>query len=223
MRKLKSILVDIKIMLKLPPIIKTLETESEFRLKEKGSFFLSISKPVENEEEATSFLNSIRKKYYDATHHCYSYKFVDGQFKYSDDGEPNGTAGIRIYNAQNHFELTNLITIVVRYFGGTKLGVGPLGKAYYNSSFQNLNSSSIIEQQLYQHAEINYHFDQSKTVHHLISKHQAIVRQSIYDPSPIIQCLVPVSQSKIFNGEKDSLQHNGINVELKENFEYLKK
>ncbi len=210
-------------MLKLPSTIKTVESESEFRLKEKGSTFLSISKPAENEAEANTFLNLIRKKYYDATHHCYSYKFVDGQFKYSDDGEPNGTAGIRIYNAQNHFELTNLVTVVVRYFGGTKLGVGPLGKAYYEASLQNLNLSSIIEKQLYQHTEISYRFDQSKTVHHIISKYSALIRNSLYEPAPKIECLVPIDQVKKINGERDSLHQTGINIDLKKSFEYIKK
>ncbi len=142
-------------MLRLPSIIKTPESESEFKLKEKGSSFISISGPIENEKEANTFLNSIRKKYYNASHHCFSYKLADGQFRYSDDGEPNGTAGIRIYNSQNYFGLTNLITVVVRYFGGTKLGVGPLGKAYYKSSSQNLASSTITEKHLYQQAEIS--------------------------------------------------------------------
>ncbi|MCB9247399.1 MAG: YigZ family protein [Ignavibacteriales bacterium] len=64
-----------------------------------------------------------------------------GEEKYSDDGEPNGTAGLRIYNAINHFELNNVLVVVVRYFGGTKLGVGPLGKAYYNCALEVLDSS----------------------------------------------------------------------------------
>lgn len=210
-------------MIKLPPLIKTLATESEFRLKEKGSTFLSISKPVESEEEAVAFLNSARKKYYDATHHCYSYKLVDGQFKYSDDGEPTGTAGIRIYNAQNHFDLTNLITIVIRYFGGTKLGVGPLGKTYYKASFQNMNSSTIVEKQLYQSAEIKYKFDQSKTVHHLVSKYSITIKQSIFEPSPMMECLVPIPHLEKFYSEINSLGHSGISLDLKEKFQYLKK
>lgn len=210
-------------MVKLPPIIKTLENESEFRLKEKGSSFLSLSKPIESEEEAAAFLNSIRKKYYDAAHHCYSFQLVDGSFKYSDDGEPNGTAGVRIYNAQNHFHLTNLITIVVRYFGGTKLGVGPLGKAYYDASFQNLNSSSSIEKFLYRLAEIKYQFDQSKTVHHIISKNSALIRSSLYEPTPHIICMIPEENVEKIRGEKDSLKKSGIYLDLRESIEYKKK
>ena len=210
-------------MMKLPHVIKTLTSEAEFTLKEKGSTFLSISKPVGSEEEAKMFLNSTRKKYYDATHHCFSYKLINNQFKYSDDGEPSGTAGIRIYNAQNHFELTNLITIVARNFSGIKLGVGLLGKTYYESAFQNLNSSVIIEKQLYQLAEIKYQFDQSKMVHHLISKYSVKIEQSIFESSPKIKCFVPIDNSKNFAGEMNSFFHAGIHLNFKTKFEYLQK
>ena len=210
-------------MMKLPHVIKTLTSETEFTLKEKGSTFLSISKPVGSEEEAKMFLKSTRKKYYDATHHCFSYKLVNNQFKYSDDGEPSGTAGIRIYNAQNHFELTNLITIVARNFGGIKLGVGLLGKTYFESAFQNLNSSAIIEKQLYQLAEIKYQFDQSKMVHHLISKYSVKIGQSTFESSPKIECFVPIDNSKNLAGEMNSFFHAGIHLNFKTKFEYLQK
>ena len=141
-------------MAKLPDKIKTIIKDSEFRFKEKGSVFIGLSFPINSEEDAESFLLSVRKKYYDATHHCYSYKLTDGTFKYSDAGEPNGTAGIRIYNAQNHFDLTGILTIIVRYFGGVKLGVGPLGKAYYETAYQNLKSSETEDRILHQQIQL---------------------------------------------------------------------
>ncbi|MBA4407338.1 hypothetical protein C0389_08695 [bacterium] len=175
-------------MNKLPEKIKTIVSESEFKMKEKGSSFVSFSKPVKNVEEALSFLSSLRKKYYDATHHCYSYQFVDGSFKYSDDGEPNGTAGKRIYNAQIHFELTNLLTVVARYYGGLKFGVGPLGKAYYESAFKCLETSKIKELTLHQKIEIQYEFEFSNFIHHLISKYSLIIEQNIFGPKSMIVC-----------------------------------
>jgi uncharacterized YigZ family protein len=200
-------------MTHLPDKIKTIADESEFRLKEKGSSFISISKPVQSEDESAAFLSSLKKKYYDATHHCYSYKLIDGKFKYSDDGEPNGTAGIRIYNAQNHFELTNLITVVIRYFGGVKLGVGPLGKAYYEASYRNLDESKIIEKNLYNEIEISYNFNDSKTVHHLISKHLLIIKQSLFEEQPKLICLIPSSSAKNF--ELDISNMNGSIVAIR--------
>ena len=186
--------------------IKTITAESEFRLKEKGSLFIGLSSPINNEEEGTLLLNAVKKKYYDATHHCFSYKLADDTFKYSDDGEPSGTAGIRINNAQNHFELTNIITIVIRYFGSVKLGIGPLGKTYYDTAIKNLESSNKIEQELYQKIELEYNFEQTKYVHYLISKFDLEVNKNLFESSPIMNC--SIKASKI----------SEIQLELKENY-----
>ena len=181
-------------MSNLPFKIKTISSESESRIKEKGSLFVGLSLPISTEEEGIIFLNSVKKIFYDATHHCFSYKLADGLFKYSDDGEPNGTAGIRINNAQNHYELTNIITIVVRYFGGMKLGVCPLGKAYYESAIQNLESSKKIEKELYQKIELEYKFEQTKFVHHLISKYGLVVNMNSFESSPTVYCSIKASR-----------------------------
>ena len=205
---------------KLPDHIKTPAGESEFRIKEKGSAFISLAKPAWNENDAVLFLNSIKKKFYGATHHCYSYKLADGTFKYSDDGEPNGTAGIRIYNAQNHFDLTNLITIVVRYFGGVKLGVGPLGKAYYEAALGVLNSSTIEEMILHHEITLTYNFDQSKTLHHLVAKHSLIIRENIFEEHPRMICLVPAGNESNFFSDISTLTTK-IGAIRAENPEYI--
>ncbi|MDY0082235.1 MAG: YigZ family protein, partial [Ignavibacteriaceae bacterium] len=129
----------------LPEQIKTIKEYRQNSFKEKSSEFLAIVYPVENVSAAQDYLQEIRKKYYDASHHCYSYKIKTGEQKYSDDGEPNGTAGIRILNAIEHFGLTGILLFVVRYFGGIKLGVGQLGKAYYNASIGVFEHSEIIQ------------------------------------------------------------------------------
>lgn len=208
-------------MNKLPEKIKTIASESEFRIKEKGSAFVSFSKPVKNVEEAASFLTSLKKKYYDATHHCYSYRFVDGSFKYSDDGEPSGTAGKRIYNAQIHFELTNLVTAVVRYYGGTKLGVGPLGKAYYDSAFHCLESSKVVELVLHQRIEIRYEFEFSNLTHHLISKYSLIIEENVFEPHPLLICSIRNSIVDQFRSELSALSNNQIACKRLDEFCYL--
>jgi len=210
-------------MAKLPDKIKTIIKESEFRFKEKGSLFISLSYPVKSEEEAESFLLSVKKKYYDASHHCYSYRLTDGSFKYSGAGEPNGTAGIRIYNAQNHFELTSLLTIVVRYFGGIKLGVGPLGKAYYETAFNNLKSSETEERILYQSIQIKFDYDQTKSVHHLISKYQLLIEESIFDSMPVMNCLIPVIQIEKFISELKENYNCNIKVILSDEYKFIKR
>ncbi|MDP3581360.1 MAG: YigZ family protein [Ignavibacteria bacterium] len=205
----------------LPEKIKTIKQNSEFKLKEKGSLFLCICEPVQTEEEALHFLTKIRKQYYDAAHHCYSYKFQNGTFKYSDDGEPNGTAGIRIYNAQNHFEVTNLVTVVVRYFGGTKLGVGPLGKAYYNSALECLANSQIEEMVLFKKIEISYDFSLSKTVHHFVSKFKLIINKNDFVIRPKMVCLVRPSAEQDFTSELIAASKNKIAITQTGEFSYI--
>ncbi len=210
-------------MAKLPEQLKTISSECEFKLKEKGSSFISISKPIETEEEAAIFLTSLKKKYYDATHHCYSYQLVDGSFKYSDDGEPNGTAGKRIFNAQTHFGLTNLITVVIRYYGGVKLGVGPLGKAYYDSAYQNLESSKTEEKILHAQIEIEYDFEFSNLIHHLISKYGLIIQNHLYEPKPVLICLIRYSILDQFSSELSLSSNNKVSVQRTETLSYRTK
>jgi uncharacterized YigZ family protein len=205
----------------LPYQIKTIAGESEVRLKEKGSMFIGLSIPISTEEEGINFLNSVKKKYYDATHHCHSYKLADGLFKYSDDGEPSGTAGIRINNAQNHFELTNIITIVVRYFGGVKLGVGPLGKAYYEAAIQNLEASKKIEKELFQKIEIEYQFEQTKYVHHLISKFGLVVNKNLFELSPVMHCSIKASRINELSSELNENYNPKLVLRITDNLFYM--
>ena len=174
-----------------PQAIQTIREFVEFRFKEKGSLFIGQAFPIETEDEFSERLNGIKKEFYDATHHCYAYKLLDEKFKYSDDGEPNGTAGIRIYNAIQHFDLVNVGVVSIRYYGGTKLGVGPLGKAYYQSAFETLKSSKIYKKENFSHLKIIYGFDQTNLVHHLISSFNARIENNSYEKdNPVITCFV---------------------------------
>jgi uncharacterized YigZ family protein len=100
--------------------------------KEKGSKFLAFAEPVINEDEAKAILEKYRKQFHDARHHCFAWAigFTRESQRMNDDGEPAGTAGRPIFGQILSFDLTNLIIIVIRYFGGTKLGVGGLINAY---------------------------------------------------------------------------------------------
>lgn len=206
----------------LPLEIKTISYETEFKLKEKGSIFIAKSFPVFYEKDIEQKINFIKKEFYDATHHCYSYQLHNNTIKYSDDGEPNGTAGLRIYNAQNHFELKNILTIVIRYFGGTKLGVGPLGKAYYDSAYGSLSHSKIKTLQLYQSLIISYDYSQSKNVHYLINKFDIKIIKNDFSEYPKINAFI---NFKIINQfEEESIKFTPyINILLEDNFEYFEK
>ncbi len=111
---------------------KTITDRGEGLYKEKGSKFIAIAFPVDSEEDVKQKLSEVRKQYFDARHHCYAYVLGadKSQFRANDDGEPSGSAGKPILNQIYSFELTNVLVVVVRYFGGVKLGVSGLVTAY---------------------------------------------------------------------------------------------
>jgi len=170
----------------------------EFKFKEKGSIFLAQIFPAVDETEAANTLLTIKKKYYDATHNCYSYRIYPDIFKYSDDGEPNGTAGIRIFNALKHYNLYNCILVVTRYFGGTKLGVGPLGNAYYNSAIEVIKSANIEQKHLHNLIKIEFDFSLSKTIYHLIEEFNLKIDKTTYSDIAIIQGNILTSKYCLF-------------------------
>lgn len=111
---------------------KTITDRGDGLYKEKGSKFIAIAFHVVSEEDVKQKLSEVRKEYFDARHHCYAYVLGvnKSQFRANDDGEPSGSAGKPILNQIYSFELTNVLVVVVRYFGGVKLGVSGLVTAY---------------------------------------------------------------------------------------------
>ncbi len=122
----------------------TIERESKAEIKIKGSRFIGEAHRADDINEALRKLGEVRKREYNATHHCYAYVVGLGReeaFKYSDDGEPNGTAGRPIYDVITGTGVTNLLCVVTRYFGGTKLGTGGLVRAYSEAAKETLAAS----------------------------------------------------------------------------------
>ncbi|AFM02701.1 uncharacterized protein, YigZ family [Bernardetia litoralis DSM 6794] len=125
----------------------TIKNPSEGEYKEKGSKFLAFAFQVKTEEEIKEHLEALRKKYYDARHHCYAYQLgQNGElWRANDDGEPNHSAGTPILNQIKSFNVTNVLVIVIRYFGGTKLGVSGLIRAYKTATEEALDAAEIEE------------------------------------------------------------------------------
>ncbi len=192
--------------------IKTINSFYENRLKEKGSIFIAQIYPVKSNYYAKMTLETIRKKYFDATHHCYAYSVMYEETKYSDDGEPTGTAGIRILNAINHFELTNILAIVIRYFGGTKLGIGPLGKAYYQSVITALENCNIVEKILYKKVRIEYTYNLISQIHHLLSQYKAKEISNKFVETPAIECFIEKGLYAKFEAELLNKTKNRVKI-----------
>ena len=126
----------------------TIKEDCSAEITEKKSKFICNVFHVESVEEAEKKLNIIRKKYHDARHNCFVYKVVEeGVFKASDDGEPSGTAGVPMLNIVNGRNISNVLVVVTRYFGGILLGTGGLVRAYSLATTTALDSATIIKQE----------------------------------------------------------------------------
>lgn len=128
-------------------LYKTIEEAVEVTMRERSSKFLSFIYPVENEEQIREALDALRKRYFDATHHCYAWRLGPRgeQFRANDDGEPSGTAGKPILGQMLSHEITDCLIVVVRYFGGSKLGVPGLIAAYKESAANAIEAATVVE------------------------------------------------------------------------------
>ena len=133
----------------------------EVIFKEKSSKFLGYAFPVTSEEEIKAHLEAVKKVHFSARHWCYAWQLGYGRhqrYRANDDGEPNNTAGIPIYGQIQSFELTNVLVIVVRYFGGIKLGVGGLVQAYKTTAQLTLQEIEIEEKLITEELVINFDY-----------------------------------------------------------------
>lgn len=185
----------------LPEHIKTVLEFNESVYKEKGSEFIAQIYHIEDVKQAELIIDSVRKKFFDATHHCFALKLATGEIRSSDDGEPKGTAGLRILNAIEHFELTNVMIVVIRYFGGTKLGVGPLGKAYYQSAINAIDEKKIVQMNLYQKISAQIEFNHISQFHRIVNNFDGIIDNSEYSNSAIFNIFLKSKDVDKFSSE----------------------
>jgi uncharacterized YigZ family protein len=129
---------------------KTIASESKGLFKDRGSRFIAIARPVSSQEEIKIILEELRREYHDARHHCYAWMLLPDRqaWRVNDDGEPSGTAGRPIMGQINSLELTNVLVVVIRYFGGTLLGVSGLINAYRSAAEDALSNARVIEKQV---------------------------------------------------------------------------
>ena len=140
---------------------KTIENPSEETLfKDRNSKFFGYAFPVLNEDDVKNALDCLKKKHHTARHFCYAWQLGAEtlRFRANDDGEPNNSAGMPIYGQIQAFNVTNILVVSVRYFGGTKLGVGGLIQAYKNSAQITLEAASIIEKTIDVIYQLNFDY-----------------------------------------------------------------
>jgi uncharacterized YigZ family protein len=151
---------------------KTVQDISHGLYKEKGSRFIAVAMPVNSTEQVKLSLEQLRKEYHDARHHCYAYRL--GEFPYesrfNDDGEPSGTAGKPIFGQIQSFDLTNILVVVIRYFGGVKLGTGGLIQAYRSAAKNALENSTIHVKTWKLTLEVRFDYDRMNDVMRMIKE-----------------------------------------------------
>ena len=161
----------------------TISEPAEAIYKERSSKFLTYAYPVETEEEIKELLDALRKQYYDATHHCYAYRLgpQGEQFRANDDGEPSGTAGKPILGQLLSAKVTNCLVVVVRYFGGTKLGVSGLIQAYKESAAEVLAVSNIIEKTVDKIITVDFSYISMNGVMRVIKEMNPHIEEQVFD------------------------------------------
>jgi uncharacterized YigZ family protein len=156
------------------------------------SRFIGTSVPVYSEDEALEFIDKIKKEFKDARHNVYAYTIGENSNiqRYSDDGEPSGTAGIPVLNVIKQEDLKNVLVVVTRYFGGILLGAGGLVRAYTKSSKIALESGIIVDKHLYYDVWFKIDYTLLGKTDNELTKNNFVVKEKVYEDSAIIKLIV---------------------------------
>ncbi len=193
--------------------IPTASAEAE--LVEKRSRFIGQVKPVETEEEARAFVEQVKKKHYDARHNCWCYRLRDGDVeRYSDDGEPQGTAGQPMLNVFQREEVTNVVCVVTRYFGGVLLGAGGLVRAYTQSAKDALDAAGISVVRRWVEAAVPCPYSFFDRVRLEVEAHGGVLGETEYAADVTVHALLPEGQVEAFSARMTELTAGGTAVQI---------
>ena len=169
-------------------------------VKVKGSRFIAEIAPVQTKEMVEHYLAGIRKEFHDATHHSFAYRLgVDAlQVRAADDGEPSGTAGKPILLVLTARKLTNVILVVTRYFGGTKLGTGGLARAYAEAAQQAVSMSKVVKVYLTRELSLEVHYEDVPRMERLVHAFGGLIEESTYLASVTLRVAIRTSQWEEF-------------------------
>ena len=186
----------------------TVTIKSEGLFKDKGSKFIAVACHVENLEDIKKEMESIRRDYYDARHHCYAYRFnpENEVSKSSDDGEPSGTAGKPIMNQILSYGVTNTLVVIVRYFGGTKLGVSGLIKAYKLAAVDALENNKIIKKYISSEFVLSFEYPLMNRVMRVIKEERLKILKQDFDSNCKIHIELKRNQEKMTRKKIDNIR-----------------
>ena len=180
-------------------MFRTIAKSSEGVYKEKGSKFYGYGIPVQSVQEVKEHLDSLRKENHGCVHVCFAYCLGSKKedFRYSDDGEPSNSAGAPIYGQIKSFDLTNIVIAVVRYYGGTKLGVGGLINAYRTAAKEALENATIIEDEERNLIEVLFTYEAMPFVMNEVKNSDCKIIEQDFQTSPRLKLSVPTSNFEL--------------------------
>ncbi|MBN2030478.1 YigZ family protein [bacterium] len=193
----------------------TLQKSASQEIKIKGSRFIGYAKSVDSQHEAETFISEISQKHHHATHISYAYRVGRGDgsiFRYHDAGEPAGTAGKPILDAIEGRDLTNVVCVIGRYFGGTKLGTGGLAKAYGECARQTLSRGGKIERFVTVAYRIVFDYDFTGVIMHLVARYSCQIIETVYGEKT--ELVLQIRQSRMHAFEQDALNNTNGQVNL---------
>jgi len=186
--------------------------ESKAELKIKGSKFIARIIPIGSKEDGEKKYAIIKKRYYDATHNCFAYRLNANIFRYSDDGEPSGTAGKPIYQIIESAGLNEVLCVVTRYFGGTKLGTGGLIRSYSEVTRLAVNNTKIKINVYTKSISLYFSYELENLVRKTINEFKGSIANSDYSDRIIMNVEIPKSKQDLFKTKLTELSNSTIKI-----------
>lgn len=192
---------------------KTIETQSEGYFKDKGSKFFAFAHPVKTEEEIKEILSQLKKEHHSARHHCYAWRIGTEEIQYraNDDGEPSSSAGKPILGQLLSFDVTNILIVVVRYFGGTLLGVSGLINAYKTAASEALKNATISTRLIENIFELHFTYNELNEVMHILKQENLNIMNTRFEE----KCSLTFSVRKSDAPRIEQIFINFYGVEIK--------
>lgn len=197
---------------------RTIQQPAEGQYKEKGSRFLAFAYPVAGEAAVKEALENLKRKYFDARHHCFAWVLGPDKklFRAFDDGEPNHSAGDPILGQIRSKDLTNILVVVVRYFGGTKLGVGGLISAYKIAAQEALSRAVVVEQEVVEHLTVIYDYGATPEAMKLVKEFDLGILNQVFEAQCVLQLEVPLRSKAALLEKITLLKALGVAIRLED-------
>lgn len=191
----------------------TISKAAQATFKDRNSRFIGLVFPVENETQVKDIQAQLRKEYYDARHHCFAYiiGFDKEVFRANDDGEPSGSAGKPIHNQLLSSGVTNVLAVVVRYFGGTKLGVPGLINAYKTATKMALDEAGVVEKFTARRMQLGFTYPEINAVMQIVQTDGVKILEQLFDNNCSMELLVKESMTNLISSK---LEKAGISCEI---------